>query len=117
MARGRQEAGEPYRRISVQEAHEMQQEGALVVDVRRPDEWVTGHVAGALHVPVDDFLGEAEEKLPKDADLLFICAAGVRSGLAAEMAAALGFESEHLYNIEAGTPKWIEAELPTDYGE
>ena len=33
------------------------------------------------------------------------------------MAAALGFESERLYNIEAGTPKWIEAELPTDYGD
>ncbi len=117
MARGRQEPGEPYRRISVQDAHEMQQEGALVVDVRRPDEWVTGHASGAVHIPVDDFLGEAEAKLPKDADLLFICAAGVRSGLAAEMAAALGFESEHLYNIEAGTPKWIEAELPTDYGD
>ncbi len=117
MARGRQEPGEPYRRISVQEAHEMQQEGALVVDVRRPDEWVTGHVSGALHIPVDDFLGEAEAKLPRDADLLFICAAGVRSALAAEMAAALGFEAERLYNIEAGTPKWIEAELPTDYGD
>ena len=33
MARGRQEQGEPYRRISVEEAREMQQEGALVVDV------------------------------------------------------------------------------------
>ena len=117
MARGRQEPGEPYRRISVQEAHEMQQEGALVVDVRRPDEWTAGHASGAVHIPVDDFLGEAEAKLPKDGDLLFICAAGVRSALAAEMAAALGFESERLYNIEAGTPKWIEAELPTDYGD
>lgn len=116
MERGRQEPGEPYRRISVQEARAMQEEGALVVDVRRPDEWESGHAAGAVHVPVDDFLAEAEGKLPKDADLLFICAAGVRSALAAEMAAALGFESERLYNIEAGTPKWIEAELPTDYG-
>lgn len=116
MERGRQEPGEPYRRISVQEAREMQEEGALVVDVRRPDEWESGRAAGAVHVPVDDFLAEAEAKLPKDADLLFICAAGVRSALAAEMAAALGFEPERLYNIEAGTPKWIEAELPTDYG-
>ena len=116
MARGRQEQGEPYRRISVEEAREMQQEGALVVDVRRPDEWTAGHVADALHIPVDDFLGEAEEKLPKDNDLLFICAAGVRSGLAAEMAAALGFDAERIYNIEQGTPSWIAAGLPTDYG-
>ena len=117
MERGRQEPGEPYRRISVEEAREMQQEGALIVDVRRPDEWAAGRAAGAVHIPVDDFLAEAEAKLPAEGDLLFICAAGVRSALAAEMAAALGFEQERLYNVEAGTPKWIETELPTEYGE
>lgn len=117
MERGRQEPGEPYRRISVEEAREMQQEGALIVDVRRPDEWAAGRPAGAVHIPVDDFLAEAEAKLPAEGDLLFICAAGVRSALAAEMAAALGFEQERLYNVEAGAPKWIEAELPTEYGE
>lgn len=117
MERGRQEANEPYRRISVQEALEMQQEGAIIIDVRRPDEWVSGHASGAVHLPVDDVLAEAESKLPQNNDLLFICAAGVRSGLAAEMASALGFESSHLYNVEQGTPVWIEAKLPTDYGE
>lgn len=116
MAHGRQEQGEPYRRVSVQEAYEMQQAGALVVDVRRPDEWEAGHARGAILIPVDDMVGEAEGKLPRDQDLLFICAAGVRSGLAAEMAAALGFDVEHLYNIEDGTPVWINAQLPTDYG-
>ena len=117
MAYGRQEPGEPYRRVSVQDAHEMQQAGALVVDVRRPDEWVSGHARGAIHIPVDDVAEQAEAKLPKDKDLLFICAAGVRSGLAAEMAAALGFDTERLYNVEDGTPVWIGAELPTDYGD
>ena len=117
MARGRQDPGEPYRRISVQEAHEMQQEGGLVVDVRRPDEWVTGHARGAVLIPVDDVLERAEAELPKDRDLLFICAAGVRSGLAAEMASALGFDAERLYNVEEGTPVWIRADLPTDVGD
>ncbi len=117
MPRGRQEANEPYRRISVEEALEMQQDGALIVDVRRPDEWVSGHAAGAIHIPVDDILTEAESKLPKDKDLLFICAAGVRSGLAAEMASALGFSNAHLYNIEQGTPVWIENNLPTEHGD
>lgn len=117
MARGRQEQGEPYRRISVQEALEMQKEGALIVDVRRDDEWVSGHVKGAIHIPVDDFLERAEAELPKDKDLLFICAAGVRSGLAAEMASALEFSEAHIYNIEEGTPTWIRAGLPTDTGK
>ena len=113
---GRQEPGEPYRRISVGEAAELQQQGALVVDVRNPDEWESGHVHGAIYLPVDDVLTEAEQKLPKDRNLLFICAAGVRSGLACEMASALGYASERLYNIEEGTPVWIERDLPTDYG-
>jgi rhodanese-related sulfurtransferase len=117
MARGRQEQGEPYRRISVQEALEMQAEGAILVDVRRPDEWVTGHPVGALHIPVDDVLERAGAELPKDKDLLFICAAGVRSGLAAEMASALEFPLEHLYNVEQGVPVWIQAGLPSDTGE
>ncbi len=117
MAYGRQEPGEPYRRVSVQEAREMQEAGALVVDVRRPDEWVTGHASGAVHIPVDDVAERAESELPKDRYLLFICAAGVRSGLAAEMAAALGFDKARLYNVEQGTPVWIRAGLPTDTGD
>jgi len=117
MARGRQDPGEPYRRISVQEALEMQKEGALIVDVRRDDEWVGGHATGAIHIPVDNFLDRAEAELPKDKDLLFICAAGVRSGLAAEMASALEFDVARLYNIEDGTPIWIRTGLPTEKGK
>ena len=66
---------------------------------------------------MDDVLDRAEAELPKDKDLLFICAAGVRSGLAAEMAAALEFPLDRLYNVEEGTPVWIQADLPTDTGE
>ena len=66
---------------------------------------------------VDDVIERAREELPKDRDLLFICAAGVRSGLAAEMASALEFDQSRLYNVEEGTPVWIQADLPTDVGE
>lgn len=116
MAYGRQEPGEPYKRISVTDALEMQESGALVIDVRRLDEWMSGHITGALHLPVDDILTLADDQLPKDRDLLFICAMGVRSGLACEMVSALGFATDRLYNIEEGTPAWIEQGMPTDYG-
>lgn len=111
---GRQELGEPYRRISVEMALEMQNGGALVIDVRNQDEWDGGHVKGALHVPVDDILGEAEAKIPRKNDLLLICEAGVRSGLACEMLSALGYDQERLYNIEEGTPVWKERNLPVE---
>ncbi len=75
---GRQEPGEPYRRVAVDEAAEMQRQGALVVDVRTHGELGQGHVKGALHIPVDDVLMEADANLPQNKDLLLVCAAGVR---------------------------------------
>ena len=115
----RQEAGEPYYRVDSPEANGMlatDSENIVVVDVRRDDEWVTGHVSGALHINIDELAGRMDE-VPRDRKLLFICAAGVRSGLACEVAASMGYDSENLYNIEDGTPAWIAGHFPTTYGE
>lgn len=112
----RREANEPYYRLTLSEAAEMyEDEDTVVVDVRRADEYASGHVTGALSIPVDDILTRIDE-LPTDKKILFICAQGVRSGLAAEMAGAMGMDTENLYNIEDGTPGWIEQGLPTSYG-
>jgi len=112
----RQDPGEPYWRVSLDEARAMIDGGnAMVVDVRRLDEWTTGRVAGAVHIPVDDILTRIDE-LPADKDLLFICAQGVRSGLACEMAAAMNIDTSRLFNIEEGTPSWIQKEYPTESG-
>jgi rhodanese-related sulfurtransferase len=108
--------GEPYVRISVDEAADLHgNDDVVFVDVRRTDEYIEGHVEGALFITVDDVLGRIDE-LPRDKNLLFICAAGVRSGLACEMAAAMGYDSSKLYNIEEGTPTWIERGYPTSQG-
>jgi len=108
--------GEPFRRITVEQAKELLDGGnAVVVDVRNPDEWVSGHVSGAIYIQLDDVMNRVDE-LPQDKELLFICAAGVRSALACEMAAAMGVPTERLCNIEDGTPAWIENNFPTSYG-
>ena len=115
----RQDPGEPYYRVDSDEAMQiLQAEGdaAVVVDVRRDDEWVSGHVSKAIHIPIDDLMGRIDE-LPQDKLLLFICAAGVRSGLACEMASSMEFPAEKLYNVEDGTPTWIEKNHPTSYGD
>ena len=112
----RMEPGEPYQRIDLEEALEMyQQEDTIVIDVRRPNEYAAGHVAEALSIPVDDILSRFDE-LPDAKKLLFICEVGVRSGLACEMAAAMGLSSDNLYNIEAGTGSWINAGNPSSKG-
>ena len=115
----RQDPGEPYYRVDSPEARSMveaEPNGTLVVDVRRDDEWVTGHVTGAIHINIDDLRGRMDE-VPQDKKLMFICAAGVRSGLACEIAASMGYDTENLYNIEDGTPAWIASNLPTSYGD
>lgn len=113
----RQEAGEPYYRVTLDEVMKLYDaDDTVVVDVRRPNEYESGHVKGALHVPVDDVLARIGE-LPEDKRLLFICAAGVRSGLACEMASAMGLDNENLFNIEDGTGPWIERGFPTSYGD
>ena len=114
----RQDPGEPYYRVDSNEAKSMldsEPDNTIVVDVRRDDEWVTGHVSGAIHVPIDDLPGRMDE-VPQNKKVLFICAAGVRSGLACEIAASMGYDSENLYNIEDGTPTWIAFNLPTSHG-
>ena len=112
----RKDAGEPYYRVSIDEAAEMySNDDTIVVDVRRRDEYEEGHVKDALFITLDDLLGGIDD-LPKDKRLLFICAQGVRSGVAAEMAAAMGFDGENLYNIEEGTAAWIEKGHPTSLG-
>ncbi len=115
----RQDPGEPYYRVDSNEANGMllaDPQNTVIVDVRRDDEWVTGHVTGAVHIPIDD-LTDNMDRVPQDKRLLFICAAGVRSGLACEMAASMGYDSENLYNIEDGTPVWISGNHPTSYGD
>ena len=73
----RRETGEPYYRISLEEANEMNGgDDVVIVDVRRPDEYADGYVKGAMFIPVDDVLARIDE-LPKDKKLLFICAAAL----------------------------------------
>ena len=115
----RRDPGEPYYRVDSNEAKSMldsDPDNTVMVDVRRDDEWVEGHVPGSIHVPVDDLMDRIDE-VPKGKTLLFICAAGVRSGLACELAASVGFDSEKLYNVEDGVPTWMELKLPTSYGD
>jgi|TARA_B110000263_G_C15286126_1_gene500889 rhodanese-related sulfurtransferase len=108
--------GEPYIRISTDEASALHgNDNYAFIDVRRPDEYMEGHIKGAIFITVDEILARIDE-LPKDKKLLFICAAGVRSALACEMSAAMGINQDDLYNIEEGTPTWISKGYPTSIG-
>ena len=105
---------EPFKRISVLESKKMIDEGKVVlIDVRQPHEYAGAHIKGSKLIPVDALFGRIDE-VPEDKDILFHCAAGVRSALACEMAAAMG--RTRCYNMEGGMDAWKAQKLPYEKG-
>jgi rhodanese-related sulfurtransferase len=83
-------------------------DGVLVIDVREDDEYVGGHIGGAVHIAlgaVPDRVGE----LPTDAPLLVVCAVGGRSGRAVQFLRAQGVDAT---NVAGGTKAWAESGRP-----
>ena len=83
-----------YRQISQEEAKEMmsRDDGHIVVDVRREDEYAEGHIPGAVLVPNESTGSEKPEQLPDyDQTILIYCRSGNRSKQAAEKLVALGY--------------------------
>ena len=64
--------------------------GAVVVDVRTPEEFRGGAFPGAINVPLQQ-LGSRLSELPKDKPLVVYCAAGGRSASATAMLVQAGF--------------------------
>lgn len=103
---------EPFSRITVGEAKEMMgRDDVVVIDVRNPDEYAAGHVPNASLIPHTTVFARKDE-LPTNKDIIFVCAVGQRSALAAEMAAATGLT--RLYNLEGGTDAWVKAGQPIE---
>jgi rhodanese-related sulfurtransferase len=80
-----------------------------VVDVREPVEWTTGHVPGALLIPLGT-LGSALPAVPRDRPIVTICEAGVRSCTAASILAAAGFTD--VAHVPAGSSGYRRSGLP-----
>src|SRR5262245_25891185 len=74
-----------------------------VLDVREPEEWDAGHIEGAQHIPLGQ-LGERLGEVPKDAVILCVCRAGVRSELARRGLESVGFRAE---NLDGGVERWV----------
>jgi rhodanese-related sulfurtransferase len=78
--------------------------GAALVDVRNLDEYVAGHVPGAVLIPLPE-LAARQEEIPAGDPLYVICAAGGRSLAAAKALAEAGYPA---VSVAGGTNGWIE---------
>ncbi len=81
-------------------------EGLLVVDVRNRSEWRTGHIPGAIHIPLSELPRRLEE-LPADGTLVTQCASGARSAIAASLLLMAGASS--VENLSGGIQAWTNA--------
>ena len=80
-------------------------DGATVVDVREPDEYIRGHVPGAVLIP----LGELERRtveVPRRGPVYVICASGKRSRTGAGILELAGIDA---VSVDGGTDGWIAA--------
>lgn len=108
-----QEMGLPYDgALTPQEAYEVWQKapGAKLIDVRTRAEWdYVGRIPGAVEIelltypgnrPNAAFLAELEQKVDKEAPVMFICRSGGRSHNAALLAMQAGYSA--CYNVLEG---------------
>jgi hydroxyacylglutathione hydrolase len=85
-------------------------ESLEIVDVRRPMEWQSGHIAQARHLPLNDLPGRAAELSPGD-PVAVVCAGGYRSSIATSLLEQKGLR--RLTNVVGGMSAWSTAGLPT----
>lgn len=78
----------------------------FVLDVREPPEYAIAHIPGAASVPQADLALRLDE-IPRDRDVLVVCASGARSLNAARFLSGLGYE--RITNLAGGTNGWVRA--------
>lgn len=84
-----------------------------VVDVRNDGEWNEASVAGTVHMPLMEIL-EHLDKLPKDKDLVIMCASGNRSSTATSLLAQKGVT--RVTDLAGGIEAWMSEKLPVKTG-
>ena len=79
---------------AAREAWTLIDQGALVIDVRSPEEYAAGHLEGALHIPYDqtDALAEAIGE-DRSRPVVMYCGSGKRVGRAIDALEARGYEA------------------------
>ncbi len=83
-----------YRQIGMDEAIAImnEQDGYIILDVRRPDEFAAGHIPGAINVPNESIGDRDIPELPhKDQLILVYCRSGNRSKQASAKLVKLGY--------------------------
>jgi molybdopterin/thiamine biosynthesis adenylyltransferase/rhodanese-related sulfurtransferase len=94
------------REVTTAEADELRKaEGALVLDVREPDEYEQGAIPGSMHIPRGTLETNIEMRVPDHSTpLVVLCAGGTRSAFAAQTLEQLGYTD--VVSVMGGFNQW-----------
>jgi rhodanese-related sulfurtransferase len=90
--------------VNVNDAYELRENGAFVLDVREQFEWDEVHIPGATLIP----LGELESRLdevPLDEEILVVCRSGNRSATARDILLSSGYTN--VTSLSGGMNDWV----------
>ena len=94
---------------TLQATRMMNDQGAVVVDVRTSAEFATGHLPNSKNIPVED-LSKRIGELPAGKPVIVCCAGGNRAGRAASALRAAG--RQDVFCLDGGVSGWQQAGLP-----
>jgi rhodanese-related sulfurtransferase len=99
------------RNVNVDEAYQLVEEGAFLLDVRTREEWNDFHAPQATLIPLDELESRANE-VPSDQDVVVICRSGNRSQTGRDILLAAGHPS--VTSVDGGMNAWQSAGYPTE---
>jgi rhodanese-related sulfurtransferase len=101
-----------YREVSSREAADLiQNEQAIILDVRTPNEYKRGHLHNSVLIPVQELQTRYKELgTHKDREILIYCATGNRSTVASKILIDSGFK--HIVNMRGGIYDWHKKNYP-----
>jgi hydroxyacylglutathione hydrolase len=102
------DAGETMAYVAQASTKEVAAGGEVILDVRSPAEWRTGHIDGAIHIPAGELVQRVKE-LPEGA-ITLVCGSGYRSSIAASLLRMLG--RTKVRNMLGGMGAWMRQGLP-----
>ncbi len=104
--------------MMIREAEElndaMQVDGAVVIDVRNPEDYEEGHIPGAVNIPIRE-LPDNLNSIPTDSPVWIVCQTGWRTGMAVSSLRMMGYDNVEGWANEF--PAWEEAGYEIETGE
>jgi rhodanese-related sulfurtransferase len=77
-------------------------EHVTILDVREPDEWESGHIAGARHIPLGQ-IARALNEIDPNQETVVVCRSGKRSRMACDFLSSMGY---NVVNMTGGMSNW-----------